>query len=239
MDKENLIEGYFEGTLSEQQQKEFAALLLEDEAFKNEFEFQKQLKAAIILEKRAATKKVFTHFEVDLKQRDKKLKKRRLLSATAALILMVSLTFLFNINKDEQDLYGTFFQPFPNIEKPTVRGESGDDLISKAFQAYDAEDYNTSATLFEEIYQNDPSDFSILYLGISYMELGNFKKAISVFESYQDTRTSQYGGYISWYVSLSYLKENQTTKAKELLKILSESDHPMQQKSEELLFLLK
>jgi len=239
MDKENLIEGYFEGTLSEQQQKEFATLLLEDEAFKSEFEFQKQVKAAITLEKRAAAKKVFTHFEADLIQRDKKLKKRRLLSVAAVLLMLVSLTLLFNTHRDEQDVYGTFFQPFPNIEKPTVRGESGDDLISKAFQAYDVEEYTTSATLFEEIYQNEPSDFVILYLGISYMELGDFKRAIPVFESYQDTKTSQYGGYISWYLSLSYLKVNQTVKAKEILKSLSESDHPMQQKSKELLLQLK
>jgi len=239
MDKETVIDRYFEGNLNEEELTTFHQWLSEDATLKEEFEFQKQVKAAIILEKRAATKKVFAHFEVDLKQRDKKLKKRRLLSVAAVLLMLVSLTFLFNINKDEQDVYGTFFQPFPNIEKPAVRGESGDDLISKAFQAYDAEDYNTSATLFEEIYQNEPSDFVILYLGVSYMELGDFKRAIPVFESYQDTKTSQYGGYISWYVSLSYLKENQTAKAKELLKILSESDHPMQQKSTELLLLLK
>lgn len=239
MNKETVIERYFEGDLNEVELNTFKQWLNEDAALKEEFEFQKQVKAAIVLEKRAEAKKVFAHFEADFQQRNKKVKFRRLLAVAAVMLMMISLTFLFNTNNNEQDLYGTFFQSFPNIEKPTVRGKTRDDLISKAFQAYDAEDYNTSVTLFSEVFQSDPSDFVILYLGVSHMELGELYKAIPVFESYQDNRTTLYGGYISWYVSLSYVKTEQTDKAKVILQKLADSTHPMQQKSKELLLQLK
>lgn len=239
MNKETVIDRYFEGDLNEEELKIFSQWLSEDATLKEEFEFQKQVKAAIVLDKRTAAKNVFANIESDLQQRSKKAKLRRLLAVAAVMLLMVSLTLFFNNNSDQQDIYGTFYQSFPNMERPTVRGETKEDIISKAFQAYDAEDFNASANLFEEIYQNDPSDFVILYLGVSYMELGDLDKAIPVFESYQDSETTLYGGYILWYVSLSYVKTGQTDKAVVILKKLADSTHPMQQKSTELLLQLK
>ncbi|HPA35611.1 MAG TPA: hypothetical protein PLA16_04550 [Chitinophagales bacterium] len=229
--KDLLIEKFLEHTLSAEEQLEFDRLLQSDTAFQQEFEFQKKLKASIIIETREKQKEQLRALEREIATPS-----RFKYAAAAAIILVVFAALIFAlIRPDTDDLYASYYEPFPNLEKPTTRDKTATDLPAKAFYAYDTENYATAAALFDQIYTQQAADYAILYEGLSYMELGKFRQAIQTFELFDFEKQNNYTHTISWYLALCYLKNQQTERAKFLLEEVSHSDSQFKASSTELL----
>lgn len=236
MDKETLLVQYFEGTLTDAERALFAEKLESDAEFKAEFEFQKNVKAAIQLEER---KKLKAKLKVLENQRTPKKTKKysvRWLSIAASFIVFISVGYwLFMSQNSNDSLYKNYYETFPNVEAPVVRGSVSNDIKSEAFYAYDSKQYDEALCLFSEIFEQDKDDYALFYKGLSLMELERFPEAVTVFEGYQTKPNSAFNSYVKWYLALSYLKKNETVKSKVLIQELAKSENPFQNQAKELL----
>ncbi|MCP9770778.1 hypothetical protein EGI22_22975 [Lacihabitans sp. LS3-19] len=235
---EELIEKYFENTLTEQELKAFEENLRSNASFKEEFEFQKSLKQSIHLKERNELKSILKGF--DNKNSDvrfeiqKNNKVWRFAAAAVVLILAAFGIYKYQTDgKNTQDLYLAYHQPYPNIVAPNVRGENTEGIKNEAFKAYEAENYQEAIRLFSQI---KDEEFAIFYTAISYLELNENQKAIEILKSNKFSETPfPFETYNKWYLALAYLKTGQKNEAKTILEDLTKTDNPQKQKAQELL----
>lgn len=234
MDKDILLNNYFEGNLSEEEKQQFDELLSNDSEFKTEFEFQKKAKVAVVLSERQKLKNQLKEIENSRKLKNKN---KTWLSIAASIVVVLSLGFIFfwNSSTTNDDLYADFYETFPNIEAPTTRGENNLNIKSEAFYAYDSKDYKKATELFSEIYKVEKTDYAIFYIGLSEMELNEHKKAINTFSLFEGDSNNNFYYYVKWYKALCYLKENDIENSKKLLNEVTKNTNPFQLKSKELL----
>lgn len=234
MDKNILLNNYFEGNLSEEEKQQFDELLSNDSEFKTEFEFQKKAKVAVALSERQRLKNQLKEIENSRKLKNNN---NTWLSIAASIVVVLSLGFIFfwNSSTTNDNLYADFYETFPNIEAPTTRGENNLNIKSEAFYAYDSKDYKKAIELFSEIYKVEKTDYAIFYIGLSEMELNEHKKAINTFSLFEGDTNNNFYYYVKWYKALSYLKENDIENSKKLLNEVVKNTNPFQLKSKELL----
>ncbi|UGS22901.1 tetratricopeptide repeat protein [Flavobacterium channae] len=234
MDKDILLNNYFEGILSEKEKQQFDELLANDSEFKTEFEFQKKAKVAVALSERQKLKNQLKEIENSRKLKNNN---KTWLSIAASIVVVLSLGFIFfwNSSTTNDDLYADFYETFPNIEAPTTRGENNLNIKSEAFYAYDSKDYKKATELFSEIYKVEKTDYAIFYIGLSEMELNEHKKAINTFSLFEGDSNNNFYYYVKWYKALCYLKENDIENSKKLLNEVVKTVNPFQSKSKELL----
>lgn len=218
MDKETLIERYFEGTLNDEEQIEFNKLIAEDVDFKKDVDFQKNVKVSIALHERSQLKEKLAGFEVELKNKKQFLSSRKWLSVAAVFLVFISVGYLFLFDSSKEvDLYNEYYQFYPNIEMPATRGTTSVSLQQQAFLFYDSGNFSEAELLFNQIYQESREEYALLYRGICFMEMNNFEAAVDTFTTIDINNSTTYSDKISWYLALCYLKLGQEEAAKTLL----------------------
>lgn len=230
MNQEQLIELYFENKLSKEEEIIFQNYLDTDVAFAEEFAFQKNVKRAITLNERCDLKKKLQSFETS----KPKVKSFKIWCAAASIVLICGLGFYFTQNSTSA-IYDDYYQSYPNVVSPTVRGENSDDIKSEAFFEYDNGNYTKSFELFSKIYDVEQDDYALFYKGLSLMELQQTKDAIATFNQFDLNKNNAFTPFVKWYLALSYIKENQKGKAIPLLKTLSETENQQQEMAKKLL----
>lgn len=225
MDKETLINGYFENSLSQDQLKEFEQLLKTDSEFASEVDFQKELGLSLKKGERQELKQMFGELNTKEEQTETKVFNLRPWLAAASIALILSLgawMFYFNspeINGDE--LYAANFAPYDNVVHPLERGNEIADMKTRMFSAYEAQDYKLFLTLAEQMTTKQKDDYIDFYSGIVYMQLENHEKAIPILIGYINS-DGELNDRATWYLALSHLKLGNIEKSKESLKILIE-----------------
>ena len=220
MDNVEFINSYFEGSLSEKELEEFNSLLKTDEGFSADFEFQKELQFALKKEERREIKQMFNEIAETEKPSTPKIIRLRPLMAAASIALLVGLGswfFLFNKpNYDTNQLYNTHFVPYDNVVHPIERGNQLVDLKTRAFTAYENEEYVVALELFKELHTEQSDSYIDFYTAIVLMQLQNHKEAIPLLKGYIEN-DGALKGRASWYLALSYLKTDALVKSKEQL----------------------
>jgi tetratricopeptide (TPR) repeat protein len=226
MDREDLINAYFEGQLDEGQRQQFDKLMSEDVEFAKELTFRKNLAQAIKIEERSRLKSKLRTFEGEQNVSRKSFGIRRWISAAAAILIVGIAAIWWHNRTSPERLYSSYFETFPNIVQPLVRGEGTDNINSAAFLSYDQGDYQKSAMLFA-----DASDaIGLFYGALSEMELGDHQKALKLFERI-DVSTAELGPYMLWYKSLNLLKLGRRAEAAAILsKLEKENDFELADK---------
>lgn len=230
MNSHSYIDKYFEGTLTTEEQQEFDRLCLTDNEFAESLAYQKQLKKAITLSKRTDLKKKLQGFEVETK----KPKSFKVWIAAASILLLCTLGYYFSMTSNS-GLYDDYYQTYPNVELPTVRGNSNTDLKSQAFYAYDQGNYQQASEKFSEIYNNTKDDYALFYKAVSQMELHKHEEAIADLNAINLDDNPTYTPFITWYKALCYLKLDNEKEAKPLLKSLAATDNPQKEMAAKLL----
>ncbi len=231
MEKSDLLDKYFEGTLTARELEIFERLIKEDNKFAAAFEFQQNIQKAILLHERATLKRKLQVYERD-STKPKKITWWGY--AVASVIILIGAAIWVNLLFNPQEkLYAKYYQPYPNTVAPTVRGQQNETLKTEAFYAYDNGDYEKAHERFSALYQQDKEDYALFYQGVSLMELGRFKEAITLFGQYPNN--GLFTDYAVWYQALSYLKENEEHRARRLLETLSASQSPMRSQAIALL----
>lgn len=214
MDRENLINNFFENKLSALEQQKFTELLETDKTFADQVEFEQQIKAAITLNARESLKGKLQNFEQTYSK--KAVRSPKWLFAAAGIAAIIGLLLLLQPNQfSESDLYSEYFKPYPNTVAPIVRSTGEINQKGKAFQAYESKDYVTSSVLFRQIYQDNHEEYAQFYTAISLMGLKDFEKSKDILATTK--WSSDYSEKAQWYLALNYLAINQPKNSRIIL----------------------
>ena len=227
MDKEDLLNRYFEGTLSPEEEQSFQLALDSDPSLKEEWTFRKELEAGLHILHRKQDKEMLRNWEAAGK---KTYLFKKLLAAAAMLAVIALVYWIFSAQQQPANLYADYYQAYPNVVRPTVRGATADSLnstIRQAFDLYEQGRYKDAGSQFEEAYQYNKEDYALFYAAICRMETGELKEAIQQFNAIP-WKTDAYGlkSWADWYCALAYLKSGQVKEARALLTPLSRENHP-------------
>ena len=224
-DKEQIIEAYFAGTLSADQQQQLEQLIKHDTEFLEMFTFEKETRDTIIYNERSKIKERFRVLE----QQTKPVRKLTPWYYVAASILILCVAgWLFFKNQapvGPEELYAQYMEPYPNVVTPLVRGEfTVDKKTAEAFELYDNEAYNEAAALLEELHNANPNEQITFYLAICHLMLNNHKEAISLLETREWQNTSMPSStVVNWYLGLAFLKKNDREQALSHFKLVAAS----------------
>ena len=236
MNQDDLISNYLQKTLTASEQVDFDVLMQTDQGFANEVAFQQNLKKAITLNERNAAKKMLQVFESE--KTNQKSVSKWYVAASIAAVFTISFWFL-NQDSSSEQLFDSYYQTYPNIDAPTVRGTTQEDLKSKAFFEYDNGNYEKSVVLFAAINADEKKDFAIFYQGLSLMELQQYEKALVIFNEFETDKQSKFLPMINWYKALIFIQLNKKEEAKIVLKNLSISQNSQQELAKKLLEALE
>ncbi len=238
------IEAYIEGALSGADLTDFENTLKSDQELAQEVTLQKELltylqhneksiafrkKLQVISEEikkenshktSTVTKKSFTYFKI----------------AASFLVLIGLSTFLwFNTgNTTPEDLYAQYYVTYPIGDIKRGAEISEDIAIKDIIVQYKNGEYQKVIKPLESIVASNPNNERLrLCLGNCYLNTNQLDKAETIFTSI--TSDSVYHSDAKWFLSLTYLKKEETNKMIPLLEELSLLDNIHKQNSEKLL----
>jgi tetratricopeptide (TPR) repeat protein len=219
--QENLVivDRYLEGSLSVQERTAFEERLMHDEILQQQVADMKLIRAGIMQASRKVALEKLKALEETLppvNQSRLNLGYSTWLQAAAVLLIGLLAYIFWPISVDEQELFATHFEPYPNIIMPTVRSvvENDSTVKAQAFRAYDQQDYVLAIQLFEKLSVQDEA--VLLYLGNSYLASGQPDNALLLFEKVLNNY-DVFDEQAEWYVAVTYLKLEEREKAKEAL----------------------
>jgi hypothetical protein len=212
MDKQELLDKYLEGGLSELEAEEFERLKASDPAFNDEVAFHDDLSEVVLEDERLRLKKLLSDRKAS-GTRSKQKPKIGLIILLAVLLVLASI-FIYRYSTQEKSpdvIYAAYFEPYPNSYRPVSRN-SNDNAETQGFTAYENGNYVLAAQKFEESLA-EKQDLSILfYQGISYGAAGEISLAIQKMETIKG-KDFPYSSESYWYLGLFYLEQNNTNEA--------------------------
>lgn len=230
MDHEELIEKYFAKSLNANERLMFDQLMQTNDTFREQVVYEEEVQKAITLNERQALKKKLKSFETKKPKRN-----YTVWYAAASFAVMLGIGFWTFFNDvDTNAVYEEYYQSYPNVVAPTVRGENSTDIKSEAFYSYDSGDYTKALTLFSKLYDTEKEDYSLFYKSLSLMELKRYDEALTSFEQFDLQKNNGFTPYVKWYKALTLVKLEQKEKALVLLQELANSTNPMQKMAKEL-----
>lgn len=225
-----LIDRYFENSLSPKEQLLFNDLLQNDQEFKNEFVFRKDLKKVIAASQQEDLKFTLGQFE------DKIHKSSRLMILpkkwlVAASIMILASVGIYSVKSSyfpsNEVIYQSYFTSCRNTSQPVVRGENPNTIEYRAFVAYEAHNYHKAINLFNSVADPDAAYINF-YKGLSYLEVNKSTKAIELLMPISKAtnlhgKSANFSEKANWYLALAYLKNEDNEKAiKELSYIIDQ-----------------
>lgn len=139
--------------------------------------------------------------------------------AASVSVLAVCAYLFWPRPEDPQRLFAQYFEPYPNVIMPTVRGDVDTTLLERAYRAYDHGKFDDAIDFFRRAGQDDAAVY--LYLGNSYLATGDAENAIPLFEKV----ISEYDAFddqAAWYLALGYLKNGNKGEAMKIFARISE-----------------
>jgi len=220
MKNHDLIDRYFENSLSPKEQKLFNDLLQNDPDFKAEFIFQKDLKQVVAVNQHEELKSTLSQIEKEVQKNSRIMIIPKKWMVAASLFLITSLG-IYTIKSvyypSNEAIYTEFFQADRNTIEPVVRGESIKTIEYRAFVAYEAGDYYKAINLFNSVKTPDEG-YITYYKGLCFLALDKTDEAITLLNkvAVSNTLTEKSLGFkekANWYLGLAYLKNNEREKA--------------------------
>ncbi len=220
MKNHDLIDRYFEHSLSPKEQKLFNDLLQNDSGFKKEFVFQKDLKQIITIHQQEELKSTLSKIEEKVQKNSRFMIVPKRWMVAASLMLITSFgvwgvkTLYYPSN---EAIYDEYFQADRNTVQPVVRGESIKTIEYRAFVAYEAQNYYKAINLFNSV-KTPGETYISYYKGLCFLALDKKDEAITLLNqvtlsSTVDGNSADFKEKAKWYLALAYLKKNDKQKA--------------------------
>lgn len=213
--KRQIIHKYLNGLLTEEEEALLQQWWRDDPAFREELEYERSVQKAFIRKEREEMKKFLQSIQAPQRNR-----RKYFLAAASILFMLLAIGVVIFLNeKDDRELYAEFYQAYPNIIAPVVRGENVEDVSQAAFIAYEQEDFATAALLFDDLYAQESTPYAYLYAGISYLMNEDYEVAIK-----RLTQVRIYSEIAQWYLALAYLGNGQKDLSKDILQELIQNE---------------
>ncbi|SFU20184.1 hypothetical protein SAMN04489724_0262 [Algoriphagus locisalis] len=217
-DQEVLIDGYLSNSLTALQKQEFNKLMSEDQQFAEEVAFHEKMKVAIRLEERERLKARFNTL-------DPQSNTKKMWWYAAAAILFFGIMGWWGsaqFSRDSENLYYSYFEPYPNVVEPIVRSDAEQSgLSAQAFAWYEKGEYEKANDAFATLFEENQKAADLFYQAISLMALDRSAEAIPLLE--QQKEEDSFYEAAQWYLALAYLKEGQESQARFCLERVREA----------------
>lgn len=235
-----LIEAYFNKTLTMAEAEQFEMRIKADADFAEKVDDYKDIIGGIKLKGREDFQLEVAAWETAIENSTNRKKTihwkyYRALAAGIVLFVLAGLYFFIpRSSKNNQELFQDYFVPYEDVM--SVRG---DDELNGAFEFYTKGNYENTIPLFKSYLLKHPDDANVLfYEGISELALGDTNQAVHSLEQVTKLK-SIFKEQAEWYLALAYLLANKTDQAIALLKnIAAQPEHDYQSKANDLLLKL-
>jgi tetratricopeptide (TPR) repeat protein len=247
MKNHDLIDRYFENSLSPKEQKLFNDLLQNNLEFSDEFLFQKDLKKVIAIKQKEDLKSTL----IEIESRSQKnlslllIPKKWMIAASLLIVASIGTWGIQSVYYPSNEaIYADYFEASRNTVQPVVRGENLNTIEYRAFVAYESQNYHKAINLFNSV-ENPEEAYIIFYKGLSYLALNKPEEAINLLEplskmNMMEGKNSGFNEKARWYLALSYIKINENENAINTLNLVMEnpfSNYKKEAASEVLVFL--
>jgi tetratricopeptide (TPR) repeat protein len=225
--KENLeyIDAYFQRMLDQKEIKRFEQRLTEDKEFAEEVAFylsaRQSLKQEADQEKKERFRQLLAQqapvINIDQNRTGQRVWLYRIAAAAAVLMFgFLAWSIFFSKSSSPEQLADNYINE--NFKTLSIKMGPTDSL-QEGLRLYNSEKYDSALKQFEPIAQRNPGDDQVkTYLGITYLKVGNYDKALQSFQAFEHD-TLYYNPSV-FYQALTLLKRNlpgDKQKAKELL----------------------
>ncbi len=226
------IEAYFNQTLSDDEIKKFEQRIIEDKNFAEEVAFyfsaKHVLKEEVSKEKKEWFRQLLDQNNNFSKGSPTRVKKMWIYRTAAAAAIIVCLFFawylFFSRSASPQQMAESYMDE--NLKTLPVTMGTRRDSIQHGLSLYNDGKYDSAIHLFETIIQKDTGNYSAKkYLGIVYLTIGNYDKALEYFQQLQ--KYSLFSNPAIFYQALTLMKRNQPgdkQQAKQLLQQVVAND---------------
>jgi hypothetical protein len=220
MDTIRLIEAFLENKLEGKELENFLERLKVDENLKEEIKLHREVNESILDDSQQLRKQINTLMN------ERKFPSSRfllILSAIAALFV-IGLAFI-SINKQSKlnDAFTEFYKPY-DTDLNTRSSERNYSDVTYAYFLYQNKDYKTAFELLKNYNNSKKTNYMVVfYCGLSALELNLNSDAEKYLLQISSDNNSPYSLHADWYLSMLYLKTNNTPMAKKYLNKLSES----------------
>ncbi len=221
MEKDELLEKYFQGNLNANEQAAFDTLLNEDASFKEEVALQLSIKRVAEEYDDNEFRSMLSDFEAEHQPKKVfRLERYSKWLVAASVVLIAGLTYILTLNNPTtQELFAQNFQPYENVVHPIVRGTEEQDQKTKAFIAYETGDYELAVSLFSDLYEKDKQPYYLFYKANALLKLEKAQEAIPLLKEHLKTKDTL-KEKSTWYLALAYLKIEDKENARTLLQQL-------------------
>lgn len=216
----HLIEKYFQGELSQEELQLFNQKLQEDSSFEQEFRDMKLIRDAVKETSRIRALDILQQAEANLTNQETtkiNVSMKRLVSIAASLLIVATVSyFAFSGGTGAltgEEIVATYYEAYPNLGGP-VRGENIEivTLAARAYNAYDIEDYSTSADLFAELLTKERTVENYFYSGIANFEAGNLEMAKNQLNTVLNN-FSEFNENAQWFLAMTLFKDGMNQQA--------------------------
>lgn len=217
-----IIDKYLNGELSNIQRSEIDRQLTTDALFAKDFALMLLAKKAAKKEADIQKKTEFEHLRSGLHLQKTKivyLNRRAFISAAAACLALI-IGFFWLLNKPENpELLADNYIKANLVTLPVLMGTE-EDSLQKGINFYNKKAYLEASNIFEKLGDSDPK--SIEYLGLTYLQLELYDKAIVAFNKLSVNINYKSRGKLL--EALSYIKKGAKDKCYEILKEINKKD---------------
>ncbi|MEM8900322.1 MAG: hypothetical protein AAGC85_19560, partial [Bacteroidota bacterium] len=210
MDREALFRKKILGQLTPAEESSLSAIFQEDPDAQLEFQEFQAVMAAVIEGEKAELKEFLNSIEKE----DRKVIPMRWMSIAAGLVLLIGLSYIFWPKPNTSDLYGTYFDTYPNVYMPITRNQIGEDsLLSVAFFQYESGQFEKASQSFSLYSESDDTKDEVrFYQAMSLMQIDSLSQAGYILASITSP-DFDYVDEVSWYKALLLLKNGQEEEA--------------------------
>jgi len=219
MNPEELITKYFNKTLSKAEENTFTSLLNTDAHFKALFEEHKNMQVAFKINEKAKLKEFLNTLETPKKPFIKTFLNQKTIVLAAACCLVLGVFYFFNSNNTPLNIYDNYFEVYPNVLEPVVRGKTSTN--SEAFKAYENKSYLKAEKLFETTLKLKPNSNIEFYYAMSLLNQDKLHEAQNVLNDIK-LKTHDFEAEVFWYSALIAIKQNDFISAKKELHALNQ-----------------
>ncbi|MGC1472122.1 MAG: hypothetical protein WA775_05990 [Psychroserpens sp.] len=210
MENEQLIQGYFNKSLSHAENAEVLRLLANDTVFKTQFNDYKNVQAAFKLNEKEQLKAQLNNLGQKSARPYTKSVFRKVAVFAVASCLIVSL-FYVNSRNTPSALYDHYYDSYPNVYQPIVRGNDTTEN-TKAFAAYENKAYLKAQEEFENLLETTTDHNITFYYAMSLINQDKIIEAKSILDSLK-TKQHDFLAEVYWYSALINIKTENTKEA--------------------------
>lgn len=236
MEQEERINAYLDGTLDQEAILQLEDQLQTDPEFRILVEEHRKIKQAVKLQERQELRQFLQSIDAESQLKVHSGKNWLRMGLAACLTLVIGYFLWINLGDSRSEkLYEKYYQTYPNLIAPTLRGDRDSSLTSAAFAAYDQADFAKAEALFAKLKESENPDLARFFQGICFLELGKPEEALRSFQQVSATSKNPDKTTAQWYEALTYLLLDQQGQAKSLLTgVKGKPNHPLQPQAQNL-----